>query len=93
LEEGWPSVIETAERQFGHLNVMMANAGIGILCRTIDMSLAEKLCAGLSGCPGVIWIDGAGHASNLTHPEPVNRAIESFLASVPEHARIAGEPA
>src|SRR5438552_523649 len=59
----------------------------------IDMSLAEKLCAGLSGCPGVIWIDGAGHASNLTHPEPVNRAIESFLESVPEHARIAGEPA
>jgi NAD(P)-dependent dehydrogenase (short-subunit alcohol dehydrogenase family) len=41
LEEGWPSVIEMAERQFGRLNVMMANAGIGILCRAIDMSLAD----------------------------------------------------
>src|SRR5689334_20321767 len=41
LEEGWPSVIEMAERQFGRLNVMMANAGIGILCPAIDMSLAD----------------------------------------------------
>src|SRR5262245_65058752 len=29
------------ERRFGTLNVMMANAGIGILCRAIDMSLAD----------------------------------------------------
>src|SRR5215467_7920764 len=41
LEEGWLGVIETAERQFGPLNVMMANAGIGILCRAIEMSLAD----------------------------------------------------
>ena len=59
----------------------------------IDMSLAEKLCAGLSGCRGVVRIDGAGHSSNLTHADPVNRAIEAFLASVPEHARSAREPA
>jgi pimeloyl-ACP methyl ester carboxylesterase len=27
-------------------------------------------------------IDGAGHAANLTHPEPVNAAIASFLSGV-----------
>jgi len=30
----------------------------------------------------VVRIEGAGHASNVTHPEPVNRAIEAFLASL-----------
>jgi len=45
----------------------------------IDISLAEKLCAGLPGCRGVVRIEGAGHASPLTHPGPVNEAIEGFL--------------
>jgi NAD(P)-dependent dehydrogenase (short-subunit alcohol dehydrogenase family) len=34
-------VIEATERRFGPLNVMMANAGIGILCKAIEMSLAD----------------------------------------------------
>jgi 3-oxoadipate enol-lactonase len=46
----------------------------------IELPLAERLCAGLPGCKGVVIIESAGHASNLTHPEPVNRAIEAFLA-------------
>ena len=46
----------------------------------IDMSLAERLCANLPGCKGVVRVEGAGHASNLTHPEPVNEAIAAFLA-------------
>ena len=33
IEESWPGVIEATERQFGRLDVMVANAGIGILCR------------------------------------------------------------
>jgi len=41
LEESWPSIIEAAERRFGPLNVMVANAGIGILCKAIEMSLAD----------------------------------------------------
>lgn len=57
----------------------------------IDISMAEKLCAGLGGCRGVARIGGAGHSANLTHPEPVNRAIEDFLASLPTHARAASE--
>ncbi len=45
----------------------------------IDMSLADQLCAGLPGCRGVIRIEGAGHASNVTHPAAVNEAISGFL--------------
>jgi NAD(P)-dependent dehydrogenase (short-subunit alcohol dehydrogenase family) len=41
LEESWPGVIEAAERRFGHLDVMVANASIGILCKAIEMSLAD----------------------------------------------------
>jgi NAD(P)-dependent dehydrogenase (short-subunit alcohol dehydrogenase family) len=41
IEEEWPGVIEATERRFGQLNVMMANAGIGILCKAIEMSLAN----------------------------------------------------
>src|SRR5215468_718168 len=41
LEEGWPGVIEATERRFGRLNVMVANAGIGILCKAVEMSLAD----------------------------------------------------
>jgi NAD(P)-dependent dehydrogenase (short-subunit alcohol dehydrogenase family) len=41
LEESWPGVIEAAERGFGRLDVMVANAGIGILCRAVEMSLAD----------------------------------------------------
>ena len=48
----------------------------------IDMSRAEQLCANLSGCRGLVRVEGAGHSSNITHPEPVNKAIEEFLASL-----------
>jgi NAD(P)-dependent dehydrogenase (short-subunit alcohol dehydrogenase family) len=41
LEETWPGVIEATERQFGRLDVMVANAGIGIMCRAIEMTLAD----------------------------------------------------
>lgn len=53
----------------------------------IDISVGERLCANLSGCRGVVRIEGAGHSSNITHPEPVNRAIEGFLASLPDRVR------
>jgi NAD(P)-dependent dehydrogenase (short-subunit alcohol dehydrogenase family) len=41
LEESWPGVIEAAEQRFGRLDVMVANAGIGIMCRAVEMSLAD----------------------------------------------------
>ena len=48
----------------------------------IDISMAEKLCANLSACRGLVRVEGAGHSSNITHPEPVNKAIQEFLASI-----------
>jgi len=41
LEESWPGIIEAAERRFGRLDVMVANAGIGIMCKAVEMSLAD----------------------------------------------------
>ena len=48
----------------------------------IDMALAETLCRRLKGCRGLVRVEGAGHASNLTHAEPVNHAIAEFLVSI-----------
>jgi NAD(P)-dependent dehydrogenase (short-subunit alcohol dehydrogenase family) len=41
IEENWPGVIEATERRFGRLDVMVANAGIGILCKAVEMSQAD----------------------------------------------------
>jgi NAD(P)-dependent dehydrogenase (short-subunit alcohol dehydrogenase family) len=41
VEETWLAIIETAERRSGRLDVMVANAGIGILCKAVEMSLAD----------------------------------------------------
>jgi pimeloyl-ACP methyl ester carboxylesterase len=46
---------------------------------SIEMPLAEKLCQGLSGCSGVVRIEGGTHASNLTHPAEANAALLQFL--------------
>src|ERR1700741_712858 len=35
LEESWPGVIEATEGRFGRLDVMIANDGIGILCKDV----------------------------------------------------------
>jgi 3-oxoadipate enol-lactonase len=48
----------------------------------IDLALAEQLRAKLPASRDLVRVEGAGHASNLTHPEPVNRAIEDFLATL-----------
>ncbi|HEV8626117.1 MAG TPA: alpha/beta hydrolase [Acidimicrobiia bacterium] len=45
----------------------------------IPMASAERLAAGLPGCDGVVAIQGAGHASNLTHPGEVNPPLLAFL--------------
>jgi NAD(P)-dependent dehydrogenase (short-subunit alcohol dehydrogenase family) len=41
LEDTWPAIIDATLRRFGRLDVMVANAGIGILCRAIEMSLED----------------------------------------------------
>jgi pimeloyl-ACP methyl ester carboxylesterase len=49
---------------------------------SIPMEKAERLCEGLAGCAGVVSIEGAGHASNLSHPDEVNAALERFLGGL-----------
>jgi 3-oxoadipate enol-lactonase len=54
----------------------------GTADRSIEMEKAEALCRGLSGCAGVVRIDGAPHAANLTHPDRVNGPLLDFLRSL-----------
>ncbi len=49
----------------------------------IELDKAEAMSAALPGSDGVVVIEGAAHAANLTHPEPVNAAILSFLRGLP----------
>jgi len=49
----------------------------------ISMDKAEALAAGLSGCAGVVVVEGGGHATTMTHPGPVNDAILAFLEGLP----------
>lgn len=49
---------------------------------SIDIGLAEQLCSGLSQCAGLVRIDGAPHASNLTHPDQVNEPLLTYLRSL-----------
>jgi pimeloyl-ACP methyl ester carboxylesterase len=48
---------------------------------SIAMELAQRLTDGLPQSELTV-IPGAGHASNLTHPDAVTPAIESFLAGL-----------
>ncbi|HUF34082.1 MAG TPA: alpha/beta hydrolase, partial [Acidimicrobiales bacterium] len=45
----------------------------------IPIEKAELLRAGLADCRDLVPIEGAAHASNLTHPAEVNRHIERLL--------------
>ena len=49
----------------------------------IAPDVAERLAKGLPAATGPVFVDGAAHAANLTHPQPVNEAIRSFLAALP----------
>jgi 3-oxoadipate enol-lactonase len=46
----------------------------------IPIELAETLAAGLPRCDGLVRVQDAGHASNVTHPAAVNEALRAFLA-------------
>ena len=48
----------------------------------IGMELAQRLCSGLANSRPLVAIEGAGHASNLTHPELVNLAAQQFLGEI-----------
>jgi 3-oxoadipate enol-lactonase len=54
----------------------------GTADQSIEMERAEELCRGLSGCAGVVRVEGASHAANLTHPDEVNGPLLDFLRSL-----------
>jgi 3-oxoadipate enol-lactonase len=49
----------------------------------IPMERAEAVRDGLAGPATLVQIEGGSHASNLSHPEPVNAAMLGFLRSLP----------
>lgn len=51
--------------------------------QAIPLARAEQLCAALPECRGLVVVDGAAHAPNLTHPDVVNPAIRDFVDSLP----------
>ncbi len=40
-EAGWPGIIAEADKRFGRLDIMVANAGIGVMAPIAEMSLAD----------------------------------------------------
>jgi pimeloyl-ACP methyl ester carboxylesterase len=50
----------------------------GALDHAIDLQSAQAMADTLPHAQMVV-VPGGGHASNLTHPEPVNAALTAFL--------------
>lgn len=48
----------------------------------IPMEKAEALADALPDCRGLVRVEGAAHAANLTHPDQVNGPLAEFLRSV-----------
>ena len=53
----------------------------GDIDRAIELPRAQAMATAMPNAQ-VVVVPGAGHASNLTHPDAVNPAIQTFLASL-----------
>ena len=53
----------------------------GDIDHAIDLARAQAMADGLKNAQ-VVVVPGAGHAANLTHPEPVNAALTAFLSAL-----------
>ena len=51
----------------------------GTADQSIDIEKGEQLCAALSGCTGLVRVEGGPHAANLTHADQVNGPLLEFL--------------
>ncbi|MEM8904671.1 MAG: alpha/beta hydrolase [Actinomycetota bacterium] len=51
----------------------------GTADQAITVDRAEAVCAGVPDCRGVVKVEGAAHAPNMTHPDVVNRPLRAFL--------------
>jgi pimeloyl-ACP methyl ester carboxylesterase len=47
--------------------------------QAFDLATAEGLRKELANCKGLVVVDGAAHAPNVTHPSEVNAALRTFL--------------
>ena len=54
----------------------------GTADQAIPMEKAEALCSALPDCRDLVRVEGAAHASNLTHPDQVNPPLRAFLDSL-----------
>jgi pimeloyl-ACP methyl ester carboxylesterase len=54
----------------------------GTADQSIELEKAEQLSQALSGSAGVVRVDGAPHAANLTHPTAVNEPLLHFLRAL-----------
>jgi len=54
----------------------------GTADQSIEIEIGERLSRDLPGCVGLVRIEGAAHASNLTHPDQVNGPLLDFLRSL-----------
>jgi pimeloyl-ACP methyl ester carboxylesterase len=48
----------------------------------ISAERAEALHKGLRNAEAIVWVEGAAHAANLTHPHIVNPPLRAFLERV-----------
>ena len=53
----------------------------GSVDHAIDLERAQAMADALPHARMVV-VPGGGHASNLTHPEPVNAALMEFLGTL-----------
>jgi 3-oxoadipate enol-lactonase len=49
----------------------------------IPVDRSREICAAVEDCRGLVEVEGARHAANLTHPHVVNPALRSFLEGLP----------
>lgn len=50
--------------------------------QAISLDQAQTVVDGVADCRGLIKVDGAAHAPNMSHPEVVNAAIAAFLSAI-----------
>jgi 3-oxoadipate enol-lactonase len=49
----------------------------------IPVARAHEICAAVSDCRGVVEVEGAPHAANLSHPHLVDPPLRDFLEGLP----------
>lgn len=54
----------------------------GTADQAIGLDRARALAAAASDHRGIVEVDGAAHAPNMTHPVPVNAALDGFLGEL-----------